>query len=104
MIVIIRAELSLPPTWFTSFRDLTLYVSVLKDVDILVEATKTETDQYYDWLRERGGMDFVEDFVLPNSETGVRLDTVVRGYPTIQVDRIVPENVQELIYRFNMFT
>lgn len=44
-----------------------------------------------------GGMDFVEDFVRPGSQDGVRLD-IEANYPrTIITDRIAPENVHRLI-------
>jgi hypothetical protein len=42
-------------------------------------------------------MDFVEDFVRPGAEAGVRLD-VEHNYPlTVVTDRIAPENVHSLI-------
>ena len=48
-------------------------------------------------MRPRGGMDFVEDFVRPGAEEGVRLD-VGHNYPrTVVTDRIAPENVHSLI-------
>ena len=36
-------------------------------------------------------MDFVDDFVSPGSEEGLRLDTEFQFDPSIVVDRIVPE-------------
>jgi hypothetical protein len=56
-----------------------------------------QIDTYYRWIKPRGGMDFVEDFVRPGSEDGVRLD-IEHSYPrTIITDRISPENVGRLI-------
>lgn len=84
-----------PPTWFASFRDLTLYCSVLLKLDIVIESE--DADTYYRWIKPRGGMDFVEDFVRPGSEDGVRLD-VEHNYPrTVLTDRIVPENTHRLV-------
>jgi len=95
MTLIIRDQLTCPPTWFASYRDLTLYCAVLLKLDIVVE---TETpDLYYRWIKPKGGMDFIKDFVRPGAEPGVHLD-VFRHFPvTIVTDRIVPENVHRLI-------
>ena len=95
MTLIIRDLLLNPPTWFLSFRDLTLYCHVFLKSDIVIESD--EPDIYYRWIKPRGGMDFVEDFVRPGSEDGLRLD-VEHNYPrSLVTDRIAPENVHRLI-------
>lgn len=97
MTLIIRDQLVNPPTWFASFRDLTLYCNVFLHLEIVVESD--DIDTYYRWIKPRGGMDFVEEFVLPGTEEGLRLD-LARNYPrTIITDRIAPENVGRLIAR-----
>lgn len=97
MVLIIRDELVNPPTWFSSFRDLTLICSMLLHSDIVIETEHTDT--YYRWLKSRGGMDFVDDFVPPGIEVGIRLDTEPNYDPSIIVDRIVPENTDQLYQR-----
>ena len=97
MILIIRDELLNPPTWFSSFRDLTLICSMKLHTDIVIESE--DIDLYYKWLKPRGGMDFVEDFVRPGMEEGLRLDTEFQYDPSIVVDRIVPENTHQLYSR-----
>jgi hypothetical protein len=95
MTLIIRDQLVNPPTWFASFRDLTLYCHIFLHDDIVIESD--EPDIYYRWIKPRGGMDFVEDFVRRGSEDGVRLD-LEHAYPrSIITDRIAPENVHRLI-------
>jgi hypothetical protein len=95
MTLIIRDLLVNPPTWFLSFRDLTLYCHIFLKSDIVIESD--EPDIYYRWIKPRGGMDFVEDFVRPGSEDGLRLD-VEHNYPrSLVTDRIAPENVHRLI-------
>lgn len=95
MTLIIRDSLVNPPTWFSSFRDLTLFCHCMLRIDTVIESE--HVDLYYRWLKMRGGMDFVEDFVRPGVEDGVRLD-VEQNYPrTIVTDRIVPENTHGLI-------
>ncbi|MFA6158329.1 MAG: hypothetical protein WC763_01760 [Candidatus Paceibacterota bacterium] len=95
MTLIIRDQLVNPPTWFASFRDLTLYCSSRIDDSIVIEAEYP--DPYYRYIKPRGGMDFIKDFVRPGSEDGLRLD-IAHNYPrTIVTDRIVPENVHNLI-------
>lgn len=95
MTLIIRDQLVNPPTWFASFRDLTLYCNVFLHLEIVVESDAIDT--YYRWIKPRGGMDFIEELVRPGSEDGVRLD-IENNYPrTIVTDRIAPENVHRLV-------
>lgn len=97
MILIIRDELINPPTWFSSFRDLTLICSLRLRADIVIESETV--DLYYRWLKPRGGMDFIDDFVRPGSEDGLRLDIEYQFDPSIVIDRIVPENTHILFNR-----
>lgn len=95
MTLLIRDQLTCPPTWFASYRDLTLYCAVLLKLDIVIESD--DADTYYRWIKPRGGMDFVADIVRPGTEPGVHLDCA-RNFPTtIITDRIAPENVHQLI-------
>jgi len=95
MTLLIRDQLTCPPTWFASYRDLTLYCAVFLRLEIVLESENP--DIYYRWIKPRGGMDFVEDIVRPGSERGVHLD-ITRQFPTtIVTDRIAPENVHRLI-------
>lgn len=94
MTIIIRDELLNPPTWFASFRDLTLICSLRLETDIVIESS--DADLYYHWLRARGGMDFVADFVKPGREVGLRIDIEHNYAPSIVTDRIVPENTHQL--------
>jgi hypothetical protein len=95
MTLIIRDQLVNPPTWFASFRDLTLYCHIFLHHDIVIESD--DPDPYVRFMRPRGGMDFVADFVRPGAEDGLHLDTA-HNYPcSIVTDRIAPENVHRLI-------
>lgn len=95
MTLIIRDQLTCPPTWFASYRDLTLYCAIMLKLDIVLESD--DPDTYYRWIKPRGGMDFIHDIVRPGSEPGVHLD-IERQFPaTIITDRIAPENVHRLI-------
>ncbi len=94
MTIIIRDELLNPPTWFASFRDLTLLCAIRLESDILIESENA--DLYYHWLRPKGGMDFISDFVRPGIEDGLHIDIEHQYAPSIVVDRIVPENTHLL--------
>ncbi len=97
MLLIIRDQLVNPPTWFASFRDLTLYCNVFLKDEIVIESE--DVDLYYQWIKRRGGMDFIEDFIRPGEENGIHLD-IGRNFPrTIVTDRIAPENVHQLIHK-----
>ncbi|WP_404424221.1 hypothetical protein [Nibricoccus sp. IMCC34717] len=95
MTLIIRDALVNPPTWFASFRDLTLFCHIFLKIDTVIESE--EADLYYRWLKSRGGMDFVQDFVRPGTEHGLHLDTEYNHPNTIITDRIAPENTHRLI-------
>lgn len=95
MNLVIRDQLVCPPTWFASYRDLTLYCHIMLKLDIVIESD--EPDLYYHWIKPKGGMDFVEDFVRPGSQEGARLDVAQTAPRTIVTDRIAPENVHRLI-------
>lgn len=101
MNLLIRDVLVNPPTWFLSFRDLTLYCDVFLRIDVLIESA--EPDVYYHWIKPRGGMDFVKDFVRPGSEDGIRLDTEYNFSPSIITDRISPENCHALIEKIRRY-
>ena len=95
MTLLIRDQLTCPPTWFASYRDLTLYCAIFLHLDIVIESS--DPDTYYRWIKPRGGMDFIEDIIRPGSEHGLHLD-LRREFPrTIITDRIAPENVHRLI-------
>lgn len=102
MTLIIRDALVNPPTWFSSFRDLTLFCSIMLKLEIVIESE--DADSYHRYMRGRGGMDFVQDFVRPGSEDGLRLDTAHIFPRTIVTDRIVPENAHNLIARIETRT
>jgi hypothetical protein len=95
MTLVIRDQLVCPPTWFSSYRDLTLYCHVLLKLEIVIETE--DADIYYHWIKPRGGMDFIEDFVRPGTEDGARLDIANTAPRTVVTDRIAPENVHRLI-------
>ncbi|MDE3083944.1 MAG: hypothetical protein KGJ37_01830 [Verrucomicrobiota bacterium] len=95
MTLIIRDQLVNPPTWFFSFRDLTLYCSIFLHLDIVVESD--DIDTYYHWLRPRGGLDFIAQFVRRGEEDGLRLDIEHHFPPTVVTDRITPENTHLLL-------
>jgi hypothetical protein len=95
MTLLIRDQLTCPPTWFASYRDLTLYCAIFLHLEIVIESE--DPDPYYRWIKPRGGMDFIEDIIRPGTERGVRLDVAPHFPGTIVTDRITPENVHRLI-------
>jgi len=71
MVVRIKGELVNPPTWFSSFRDLTLICSMRLHAEIVNEPQVTDHYQ----RKPHGGMDFIADFVLTGLEESIRIDT-----------------------------
>lgn len=73
MNLLISGELSAPPSEVSAFRTLTLYATMFKHMDCLVEVKKEEVDFYYKWLRNKYALDFVKQFVVLGEEKGYRL-------------------------------
>ncbi|MBC7366931.1 MAG: hypothetical protein H7343_09005 [Undibacterium sp.] len=91
----IRNQLVNPPTRFASFRDPTLYGHIFLHDPVVIESE--DPDPCWRWMRPRGGMDFIEDFVRPGAEDGVPLDLEHNFPRTVISDRIAPENIHRLI-------
>lgn len=98
--LIIIDQLINPPTLFGSFRDLSLFCRVFLNLYVLIESE--DPDPYFRWLRERGGMDFVSDFVRPDTESGIFIDVDYNRSPTVVTDRIVPENLNRILSEIKM--
>ena len=79
------------------FRYVTMMAKTELDYNILIEAEKQEVDKYYKLLKPKGWFDFVDDFVFPNQEEGVRIDTELNYPMTIQVPYIRCENTLNLL-------
>lgn len=97
--LIIRAELAGPPSLPSSFRDLTMYTAIRHKSDILVEIEREFTDTYWSWMKPRGLLDFVDQFVVPGEEFGVFVDIKKRRPMTVYAPKIVPENLEELLLK-----
>ncbi len=71
MNLLLNCELTAPPSEVGAFRTLTLYATIFKKYDCLIVAEKEEVDYYYRWIKNKGAADFIKQFVLPNTESGI---------------------------------
>lgn len=69
-----------PPTSISCFRDLTFYAHEYCCYNVLVEGEPK--DNYYQFLKRRGAMDYVDDILLPGEEIGMRVDNDFVYAPT----------------------
>ena len=99
--LIIRGELTEPPTWFPSFRELTMRLKGVAVTVILIESEREMRDLYWTWTGRNGGRDFVNDLIFPDEyEPGIKLDLQAdRLHPTVTAEKIVPENLHNLADR-----
>ena len=99
--LIIRGELTEPPTWFPSFRELTMRLKGRAVAVILIESEREFRDLYWKWTGRNGGRDFVNDLIFPDEyEPGIKLDLQAdRMHPTVTANKIVPENLYDLADR-----
>ena len=79
------------------FRHVSMQAKTQLDYNILIESKKNQIDKYYNLLKRKGWFDFVDDFILPNQEDGVRLDTKLNYPMTIQVAAIRCENTLNIL-------
>ncbi len=95
--LIIRAELSNPPSETLAFRSLTMMAQGI-ELDNLIEIEQAYKDIYYHYMKYRGLFDFIEQIVTPpENEKGIRID-LNYNYPlTIKTDRIVFTNILSLL-------
>ena len=100
--LIIKAELSNPPSEILAFRTLTMLACVQLCLDNLIELEQDFKDIYYHYLKARGAMDFVAQFITPReNEEGIRID-LDYNYPlTIKTDRIIFNNLFGLLGQIN---
>lgn len=72
--LIIACDLVHPPTDTLSFRSVTMYGKEQLGLSILLEVASQEKDAYLYFMRPRGLMDYVREFVTPEEkERGIRL-------------------------------
>lgn len=91
MILRIEAALSEPPSSITAFRDTTLYATVFKELDVLLECEKGTRTFYWNWLKKNGAHDFVRDLILPYEE--IKTPRIARREANIRVDRLTADSL-----------
>jgi hypothetical protein len=98
MNLIIRASLAEPPSESLYFRYLTLVAQKNLNYFVLIESEKEMKDLYFNYFRNKGLMDYVDQIIVPEEkENGVRLDIINNRPETIVVKKIDCENVINLI-------
>ena len=90
-----------PPSDSLAIRGVCLYLNIFqKKHQILLEAEKPNRDIYYNWAKYTGLWDFVEDIVCPADDVfGLRISNTKVRPPSIRVDRIAYENLDDLLSR-----
>ena len=99
MKVIFEAYLCEPPSSVHCFRDVTLYLSIIKEKDLLVECKRRQVDLYYNWLKKYGAFDFIEDIIPIKAETGYRVGSLDAN---LKIDRINEYNLPEIISKLKV--
>ncbi len=99
MNLIITSKLSSdPPSEGLYFRFLTMMAKKEINYDVILESEQENVDHYYNFLKQKGWFDFIDDIVVPEWRVeGVRLDTE-NNYPlTIKTPYIRCENTPNLL-------
>jgi pantothenate kinase-related protein Tda10 len=91
MNLIISAEFTAPPSEVSVFRTLTMYATLFRSMDCLVEANKHEIDYYYKWLRDKYAKDYIKQMICIGEETGIFIKYNVR------YDRLTLNNLNNFI-------
>jgi len=93
--LIIDCQFTAPPSEIGAFRTLTLYATIFKKMDCLIESPPEEIDYYYKWLKNNYALDFVKQIVYYNEETGLK----IKANPIY--DRITFNNLNSFIKILN---
>ncbi len=99
MLIILDAELSDPPSSRTCFRDVTLYASLFKKSDVLVECSPHTIDFYWDWLKQGGAMDFVSQLIRFGETQGYTIRRQCGG--SLNLDKLDEVGLQKVIRTLN---
>jgi hypothetical protein len=98
--LIIEANLINPPTESLALRFLTLVTKTNLQADIIVEVEQEVKDFYYSYMKTFGLMDYVDDLIEPDQETGLYLCSKKGDYKSyILTDRVTFKNVTVLLGR-----
>jgi hypothetical protein len=71
--LLIKCELTAPPSEIGAFRCLTLHATVFEHLDCLIVSDPEVVDFYYRWIKRNYAWDFVKQFVKPNEVSGVEI-------------------------------
>lgn len=69
MLLGIAAELSIPPSSPSVYRDLALWAKIKRNYDVLAICPHEDIDLYVPWFRRYGLFDYVDD-ILPREQAG----------------------------------
>ena len=88
-----------PPSEGLYFSHLTMMArQELQYEAVCIEASKFDTDFFYPYLKKKGWLDYVDDFILPEwNESGIRIDTELNSPLTIKTRYIRYENTLNLL-------
>ena len=73
MILVLQSTLSAPPSSIHCFRDLSLYASVFRQLEVVTSCTDGSKDIYWNWLKKHGAMDFIKDIVPEELSIGFKI-------------------------------
>ena len=71
MVLVLEATLSAPPSSVHCFRDVSLYATVFKNLEVITACDTGTRDIYWKWLKKHGAMDFIQDIVKKKEVIGV---------------------------------
>jgi hypothetical protein len=105
MLLLIKSELTEPPSETLPFRDVTMASKCNLGLDILIECEQELKDAYFYFLRPRGMLDYVDDLITPQEEEdGIRLDTELNYSRTVVASRIMIENSLAIIRQIKIIS
>lgn len=76
MLLGIAADLSIPPSSPSVFRDVTLYSKVFRRYDVVAISEAEMIDLYVKWFRQYGLFDFVDAIVRPGEILSFNVEIV----------------------------
>lgn len=104
-ILIINSDLFNPPSETATIRCVALWSKIKLDLDIIAECNNIDMkDIYWSWIKKTYLSDFIKDLVMEQEMVeGVRISAFKEKDPCIRVDRIVTENMWDIIDKVSYF-
>lgn len=97
-LIIVSSLIDTPHSNGLAVRYITMKSKLTLELPVLIEVTQEEKDFYYKYMKKRGMMDYVDQYITPcENELGIRIDTEYAFPLTIRTNGISFDNTWSIL-------